>query len=129
MKQSLNTKDLIDCIELVLELQKQTTVMLQNLVQHMQNDYITQPSNNFKITKNMRRYPRCDQSSGSVRLLQWRHDNKITQVQLAKMLGIAGTSSISMWEHGNQTPSAPYRKKIQEVTHNFVLGRSWKEIH
>ena len=127
MSQNLN--NVLDCIEAVIESQQRTIEMLQAFLQHQQHAKSTSRAINFHGTKNMRMESNRLRSSGSVRLKEWRRQNNITQIELAKMLGLCSNVSVSRWENARVIPSHSKRKKIQEVTNNFVLGRQWKEIH
>jgi len=126
---SQNLHILLDCIKTLVESQQRTIEMLKRLSEDQQRDKSTSRAINFHGTKNMRMEPNRLRSSGSVRLKEWRRQNNITQIELAKMLGTCSNNSVSLWENAKVIPSHSKRKKIQELTNNFVLGRQWKEIH
>ena len=69
--------------------------------------------------------PPDGQTLGARLLLQFRHQNDLTQTDVALALGVS-TPTIHDWERGRKRPKAHHRDDIATWTKGFVPASAWK---
>lgn len=60
-----------------------------------------------------------------MKLREWREKNKLTQEQLAEMLGVNSDESISQWENGKNMPRKDVLIEIMNLTKGKVTANDF----